>query len=276
VLILGESGTGKGTVARELHRLSGRSDKVFAAADLPALPPTLFESELFGHKRGAFTDARTDRPGRFEYANGGTLFLDEIGSLPLPQQARLLTVLQQREVVPVGSNTSVPINVRVIAATSAPLFRWVEEGRFRQDLLYRLNTITLTLPPLRERQEDIFPLADHFLRRYQLRYGRESMEFSKEARDLLQRYHWPGNVRELEHAVEKAVILSQGTMILATDLNLPIPPRKEETGIRTLDELEKEALRHALEQHAGNIVHAARALGITRQTFYNKMKKYGI
>jgi DNA-binding NtrC family response regulator len=166
--------------------------------------------------------------------------------------------------------------VRVIAATSAPLLQWVEEGRFRQDLLYRLNTITLTLPPLRERGDDILALADHFLHVYQLRYGRAHLDFDEGARDLLQRYHWPGNVRELEHTVEKAVILTHDSVIPATDLNLSISSRKEESGIRTLDELEREALQQALAQHAGNIVHAARALGITRQTFYNKMKKYGI
>jgi two-component system, NtrC family, response regulator HydG len=277
ILILGENGTGKEVVAKEIHKLSARASQVFVAVDMSSISPNLFESELFGHKKGSFTDARTDRTGRFESANGGSLFLDEIGNIPLPQQAKLLTVLQNQKVIPVGSNDAVPINVRLISATNAPLNKMVERGEFRQDLLYRINTITLKVPPLRERGEDIVSLANHFLSIHATKYKKEKLIFGADALTSLSRHDWPGNVRELQHTIEKAVILSNGDVINSKDLNLSISS-KEDTGSRgrTLDEIEKEALVRALSDNAGNIVQAAKALGITRQTIYNKMKKYGI
>jgi DNA-binding NtrC family response regulator len=277
VLILGENGTGKEVVARELHRLSNRAGKIFVPVDLSTLTPNLFESELFGHKKGAFTDARADRKGRFETANEGTLFLDEIGNLPIEQQAKLLTVLQNRTIVPVGSNDPVPINIRLLTATNAPLLQLAEQGLFRQDLLYRINTITLIVPPLRDRGEDIITLAEHFLNHYRTQYNKPGIRFGAEAKNILLHYTWPGNVRELQHTLEKAIILTNNETLTAGDFNLSISSRPVQTSpLKTLDDLEKEALQQALHNHKGNIVHAAKALGITRQTFYNKMKKYGI
>jgi two-component system, NtrC family, response regulator HydG len=277
VLILGENGTGKEIIAREIHRLSKRKDHGFFSVDMSALPSTLFESELFGHKKGAFTDARSDRTGRFVEANGGTLFLDEIGNLPIAQQAKLLTTLQQREVTPVGANEKIPFDIRLLTATNAALPERVEEGSFRQDLYYRINTITLHVPPLRERDEDIVLLANHFLRQYVSTYEKSEMHFHDDVKRALREYGWPGNVRELQHTVEKAVILSHTEVITAEQLNLSISSKTTSLlGNRRLDDIEKEALIQSLSAHGGNIVHAAKALGITRQTFYNKMKKYGI
>jgi DNA-binding NtrC family response regulator len=277
VLLLGENGTGKEVVARELHRLSARAGEIFLSVDMSTLTPTLFESEMFGHKKGAFTDARADRQGRFESAQCGTLFLDEIGNLPLPQQMKLLTVLQNREVTPLGSNESLPVDVRLISATNAPLPLLSQQGLFRQDLLFRINTVTLTIPPLRERENDTLILASHFLDRYRTQYKRGKVEFNDGAKQSLLSYSWPGNVRELQHTIEKAVILSEGEWITSGDLNLSISAKPvSTTSLKTLEEMEKDALELALVNHGGNIVQAAKTLGITRQTLYNKMKKYGL
>jgi two-component system, NtrC family, response regulator HydG len=284
VLLLGENGTGKEVIAREIHRRSTRRDQVFISVDLSSLTPTLFESELFGHKKGAFTDARDNRIGRFESATGGTLFLDEIGNLAIPQQAKLLTALQSREVIPVGSNTPISFDVRLISATNAQLLQMSEQSEFRQDLLYRINTITLHVPPLRDRAEDIMILARHFFERYREQYARAHLQLSPDIESIIREYKWPGNVRELQHTMEKAVILCSGSVVTADDLNLSISgrtglvaDRKSATAAtKTLDEIEKEALLEALKHHSGNILHASKALGITRQTLYNKMKKYGI
>jgi two-component system, NtrC family, response regulator HydG len=279
VLLLGENGTGKEVIARELHRLSSRAGCTFLSVDLSALSSTLFESELFGHKKGAYTDAHSDRTGRFREAHGGTLFLDEIGDLPHAQQVKLLTVLQTREVIPVGSDERIPVDVRLISATSVSGQQLGEPGHFRQDLLYRINTITIHVPPLRERGEDILMLAEYFLDHYCKQYGKELPELTAEARHALQVYAWPGNVRELQHTLEKAVILCDGMRITRDDLNLSISSKLPDAATpptMTLDHIEKEALRQALITHGGNIVQASKALGITRQTLYNKMKKYGL
>jgi two-component system, NtrC family, response regulator HydG len=276
VLLLGESGTGKEVFARQIHRLSNRSARVFASVDLSAIPQNLFESELFGHIKGAFTDAKADRIGKFVAANKGTLFLDEIGNLPLAQQVKLLTVLQNRRVTAVGDSHEQMVDVRLISATNENLAGNVSSGKFRQDLLYRLNTITLTIPPLRERPEDIEIFAQSFLIEYRERYNKPAMEFSSESLNSLTDHSWPGNIRELRHTIEKAVILSQHNIIGAKDLALSISATPSAQNVKRLDDLEKEAMINALHSHGGNIVHAARALGITRQTLYNKMKRYGI
>ena len=254
VLITGENGTGKGMLARELHRLSARSRRPLVTVDMGAVVETLFESELFGHVRGAFTDARTDRPGKFEAADGGTLFLDEIGNLPPYLQAKLLAALQSRTVTRLGSNRALPVDIRLLTATNRPLDEMVARGDFRQDLLYRINTIRLSLPPLRERPDDILPL----LRK-------------------LRGYSWPGNVRELEHALEKATILSDSPEISpdAFDFTSAIA-RPAPTPPTTLEEMEADLIRRTIDSHAGNLSHAATALGISRQTLYNKIKRYGI
>jgi DNA-binding NtrC family response regulator len=275
VLLLGENGTGKEMIAREIHKRSSRSAGPFVAVDVSTLTPTLFESELFGHKKGAFTDARTDRKGRLELSSGGTLFLDEIGNLPTQLQAKLLTALQTKTFVPVGSNTSVSLNARMVTATNANLDNLVSSGDFRRDLLYRINTITLHIPPLRERPEDILPLATHFLHIYSSKYQKRSA-FDASAKKALANHLWPGNIRELQHTIEKAVILSSSEKLSLENLELSISSKTSENTLRTLDEIEKDALKRALGEHGGNIVQAAKALGITRQTFYNKLKKYGI
>jgi two-component system response regulator HydG len=277
VLLLGENGTGKEVIAREIHQHSLRARAPFVAVDMATLSPTLFESELFGHVKGSFTDAHSDRKGRFESAVGGTLFLDEIGNLPLALQAKLLTVLQTQSFVPVGSNKETKLNARIITATNADVMKMVDEGTFRRDLLYRINTITLTVPPLRERREDIQPLSEFFLRVFNLRYGK-TLTFEPAAAKAMQSYPWPGNVRELQHTIEKTVILSSGEKISAIDLNLSLSSKDASAamGSRTLDDLEREALKSALAEYQGNIVQAAKALGITRQTLYNKLKKYGL
>jgi two-component system, NtrC family, response regulator HydG len=275
VLILGENGTGKELVAQKIHELSHRAAGPFITVDLSALTETLFESEIFGYKKGAFTDAKTDKKGRLEAANGGTLFLDEIGNLAVAQQSKLLTVLQTRKVTPVGGSAAIDLDIRVISATNAVLHERVKEGTFRQDLMYRINTITLTMPPLRERGDDVITLSGYFLQMYSSRYNKRS-SFDGSALSALKMYAWPGNVRELQHTIEKAVILSPSDEITEADLNLSISGMSEQQSGKTLDEIEKTALQNALAEHGGNIVKAARALGITRQTLYNKMKKYGI
>lgn len=277
VLILGENGTGKELVARALHNRSLRAGQAFVTVDMSTLTSTLFESELFGHKKGAFTDAKSDRIGRIVAADKGTLFLDEIGNLHVAQQAKLLTVFQSQEVIPVGSNQSISINVRLVSATNAPLQSMAESGAFRMDLLYRINTITLHVPPLRERGDDILLLAEHFFEIYKKKYNRSGLMLDEHVNKTLLRYHWPGNVRELQHTIEKAVILANEDGISIDDLNLSISSMPmDRSGLQTLDEVERVALQRALKSSEGNIVQAAKSLGITRQTLYNKMKKYGL
>ncbi|MCE8193697.1 sigma-54-dependent Fis family transcriptional regulator [Porphyromonas gingivalis] len=282
VLITGENGTGKGILAEYIHARSPRSRQPMLTVDMGALSETLFESELFGHVKGAFTDAKSDRAGKFETASGGTIFMDEIGNLSLALQAKLLAVLQQKVVTRVGSNTPIPVDVRIISATNSDLPLSVAEGRFREDLLYRLNTIHIEMPPLRRRREDIAPMAVFFLHRYARQYGKEVPELTPEAEALLSDYPWPGNVRELQHCIEKAVILSRSSSLSAADLSLPksVDAHPTATGVastpQTLDEMEKTAIEQALARNGSNLSNVARELGISRQTLYNKMKRYGL
>ena len=281
VLVLGENGTGKELVARALHRRSKRADEVFISVDMGALTESLFESELFGHVKGAFTDAHTDRPGRFEIASGGSLFLDEIGNLSMPMQAKLLTVLQQREVTRVGSNKTHPVDIRLICATNQDIHSMVDKQEFRQDLLYRINTIEIHLPPLRDRQEDIPLLLNHFLDKYAQRYNKTVHSINAPALNKLTSYNWPGNVRELIHAVERAVIMTDHDMLQPEDFfftpNTSV--QSSESLVMddlNLDEIEKMAIRKALRKHQGNISHAAGELGLTRAALYRRMEKYGL
>lgn len=277
ILITGENGTGKDLLAREIHRLSLRSSGPMETVDMGAVTDTLFESELYGHVKGAFTDARADRSGKFETAHGGTLFLDEIGNLPYPLQAKLLTSLQQRQIVRVGSNTPRPINIRLICATNLDLPEMVRNGGFRQDLFYRINTVTIEIPPLRERREDIPAFVSLFLNKYAKLYGKDIPEVTTEAMRRLQERQWNGNIRQLEHVVEKALILSVGDKLGCEDFDLFDEPTIADTLSRgTLEDLERQAILSAIKQHSGNLAEVARQLGITRQTLYNKIKKYGI
>lgn len=279
ILILGENGTGKELVARALHKESSRATKDFIGVDMGAIAETLFESELFGHKKGAFTDAKEDRIGRFEIANKGSLFLDEIGNLPLNLQAKLLAVLQNREVMPLGSSRSVPIDIRLICATNMPINEMIEKKEFRQDLLYRINTVEIYLPPLRERGEDIPLLARHFLKSYAKKYKRPGKKISSSALTKLQRYHWPGNVRELQHAIERAVIMSDEELIQPDDFFFLSQKTQSENGhVNTLnlDEMEKTVIEKALQKYNGNISKAAKELGLTRASLYRRLEKYGI
>lgn len=277
ILIAGENGTGKDMLAREIHALSARRDESLVSVDMGALTETLFESELFGHVKGAFTDARSDRAGKFEVASGGTLFLDEIGNLPYHLQSKLLSVIQSRTVTRVGSNTPVPVDIRLICATNRDLPEMVESGTFREDLFYRINTIHVTLPPLRDRPEDILPLAERFLAQYAARYGKNITAIDRAAAEKLGAYPWYGNIRELQHAVEKAVILCEGERLHAADFVLA---QRDETvmpgGVTTLEEMESSLIRRAMDQHKGNLSQVAAQLGITRQTLYNKIKKYNL
>ncbi|GAB4027707.1 sigma-54-dependent transcriptional regulator [Spirosoma gilvum] len=283
VLILGENGTGKDLVARAIHEHSDRSDKPFVSVDVGALTESLFESELFGHVKGAFTDARDDRAGRFEEANGGTIFLDEIGNLSPAQQARLLTVLQQRQVTRVGSNKARAIDVRLICATNADLNERVAERQFRQDLLYRINTIELHLPPLRERPSDIGPLAEFFLKKYAKQYNRSVSGLSPALLADMKQYRWPGNVRELQHAVERAVILArpelaQGTLLEPTNFvfkngSAAVSPVNETL---QLEDMERQLIQQAMQKHRGSITDVARELGLSRQALYRRLEKFGL
>ncbi|HEY9048421.1 MAG TPA: sigma-54 dependent transcriptional regulator [Ohtaekwangia sp.] len=278
VLILGENGTGKELVARAIHRQSSRSQHVFINVDMGAISETLFESELFGHVKGAFTDARQDKAGRFEIASGGTLFLDEIGNLSLPLQAKLLTVLQHRTIQRVGSAKAIPVNFRLICATNLPLHEMVFEKKFRQDLLYRINTVEIRVPSLRERAEDIPLLAEHFLLRYGQKYKRPGMKIDKPVMAKLKKYHWPGNIRELQHAIERAVILNESKVIESADLLISgaiLHPAKEQTP-QTLDEMEKHFIQQSLSDNQGNVSNTAKALGLTRTALYRRMKRHGI
>jgi len=278
VLILGENGTGKEVVARAIHRKSTRSNKVFISVDLGSISESLFESELFGHVKGAFTDAKQDKPGRFEIASGGTIFLDEIGNLSLSLQSKLLTVLQHRKIQRVGSNVEIPVDFRLICATNMPLNEMVYEKKFRQDLLYRMNTVEIRVPPLRERIDDIPLLMDYFLQRYALKYKRPGMKVEKSVMGKLKKYAWPGNIRELQHAVERAIILNDGKVIQSAELLISggsiIPKRDQQT--LTLDEMEKQFIQQSLNDHEGNVSTTARTLGMTRTALYRRMKKHGL
>ncbi len=277
ILITGENGTGKEMLAREIHRLSTRREAAMVSLDMGAIPDQLFESELFGHMKGAFTDAHADREGKFETASGGTLFLDEIGNLPLHMQAKLLTALQSRSIVRLGSNTPRPIDIRLITATNRDLFEMSGKGEFRQDLLYRINTIHINIPPLRQRRKDIVPLARMFLARYAEKYGRPAADFTAEAQQQLTAHAWDGNIRELQHTVEKAVIMSDGTTIDAGMLLLRTAATvAPEGGAATLEQMERRMIREAIAACNGNLTMVAQQLGITRQTLYNKIKRYGL
>ena len=276
LLITGENGTGKEMLAREIHRLSGRRQKPMVTVDMGAVSETLFESELFGHVKGSFTDAHADRPGKFEAANEGTLFLDEIGNLPYHLQAKLLTVLQRRSIVRVGSNTPIPVNIRLICATNRDLEAMVRKGDFREDLLYRINTIHVEIPPLRERPEDIIPLTEIFLAKYASLYGKPQFALTTDAKEKLKAYPWYGNIRELEHTVEKAIIIADGKRIEATDFDLPPVRHKEpaEQKETTLEEMEYRMIKEAMAKYDSNLSVVASRLGISRQTLYNKLKRY--
>lgn len=277
ILITGENGTGKELIARKIHHLSRRADETLVTVDLGAITETLFESELFGHTKGAFTDARADRAGKFEAADKGTLFLDEIGNLSYTLQAKLLTALQSRQVVRVGSNIPISVDIRLISATNRDLFKSVHDSEFREDLLYRINTIQVEVPALRQRREDIRPLAEFFLRRFAKKYNKSEMHFSNKAISKLEEYSWPGNVRELQHAVEKAVILSEGIEIQPNDFYMrTVEEKKDVIDAITIEEMEKLLIEKALSKHEGNISVVASQLGITRPTLYNKMKKYNL
>jgi DNA-binding NtrC family response regulator len=276
VLITGEHGTGKEVVAQWLHAASSRAGKPLVAVNLGGLSEGLFESEMFGHVKGAFTDARTDRIGRFELAEGGTLLLDEVGTVPLRQQAKLLRVLETGELERVGASRSRRIDVRILSATNADLLDEVAAGRFREDLLFRLNTIEIRLPPLRERREDIRPLAEHFLRRYAIRYRKPVAGFEPEAVEALETHSWPGNVRELDHALERAILLAQGGLIRSGELGLRGSsglPRLEDL---PLEEVERLLIRKALERHGGNVSQAAKSLGLSRSALYRRLQQHGL
>ena len=280
VLILGENGTGKELIARAIHRNSARKNENFASFDLGSITETLFESELFGHKKGSFTDAKEDRAGRFELANNGTLFLDEIGNLSLPLQAKLLTVLQNRKVSRVGSNKDTPIDIRLICATNMPLYEMVKENRFRQDLLYRINTIEIEIPALRERFEDIPLLANHFLKHYASKYDKSVTKISEGAMARMHKHPWPGNIRELQHAIERAIILSGASVLQPEDFNFAPAASKDDGQLAleqyNLEEVEKLLIRKVLKKYNGNITQAASELGLTRSSLYRRLEKYGL
>jgi len=277
ILILGENGTGKELLAMEIHKRSSRSEEFMVSVDMCAITESLFESELFGHAKGAFTDAKTERAGKFEVANGGTLFLDEIGNLPLHLQTKLLTTLQSRTIVRVGENIPRPIDIRMICATNSDLEQLVKNGRFREDLFYRINTMVLRLPPLRERKEDIIPLSQIFLEKYTKKYGKNCGNFSKAALEKLKNYHWYGNIRELQHTVEKAVIITDSKQIYPEDLWITHAAENNNSKAKTtIDAMEQKMIEAALIACGGNISDVATQLGITRQTLYNKIKKYNL
>ncbi|WP_339812042.1 sigma-54 dependent transcriptional regulator [uncultured Imperialibacter sp.] len=276
VLILGENGTGKELVAREIYRQSLRAKEPFIKVDLGSLAESLFESELFGHKKGAFTDAKEDRQGRLEIASGGTLFLDEIGNLTTTQQSKLLTVLQARQVTPIGSNRPVDIDIRLISATNIQLDQVIESGEFRQDLLYRINTVEITLPPLRSRTGDVALLAEHYLNLYASKYNKRQLSLNKAALKKLDQYPWPGNIRELQHTMERAVIMADTTELTADDFPLDKKPQPSQINeVLQKDEMEKQLIQKAIKKWEGNLTKAADEMGMGRTTLYRKMKKYG-
>ena len=275
ILILGENGTGKEVIAREIHRKSNRADEIFVSVDVGALSETLFESELFGHKKGAFTDASEDKPGRFEIASGSTLFLDEIGNLSLSLQSKLLSAIQNHEITPLGSNTPIPVNIRLICATNQPITEMVRKGNFREDLMYRINTVQIEIPPLRERVEDIPVLSRFFLDQYINKYKKKRLILSPATLKVLQKHRWPGNIREFQHVIEKAVILTDSNVIEPE--NLLLQSRKilhDKPVLFNLSENEKELIKLALEKFRGNISLTAKELGINRSTLYEKIQKY--
>ena len=275
ILVTGENGTGKEMLAREIHLLSNRKKETLVPVDMGAITETLFESELFGHVKGAFTDARADRPGKFEVANKGTLFLDEIGNLSYHLQAKLLTALQPRSIVRVGSNTPIPVNIRLICATNRDLQEMVQKGDFREDLLYRINTIHVEIPPLRERPEDIVPLTEIFLSKYTKIYGKTAMCLSLDAKEKLKAQPWFGNIRELEHTIEKAVIIAERSVLDGNDFDFPRAKKKPVTKeATTLEEMEYNMIKNAMDKYSGNLSLVASQLGISRQTLYNKIKRY--
>ncbi len=280
ILILGENGTGKELIARAIHQRSQRQDNVFISVDMGAITETLFESELFGHKKGSFTDAKEDRAGRFEVANNGTLFLDEIGNLSMPLQSKLLTVLQNREVTRIGSNKSTSIDIRLVCATNMHIHEMVKDNTFRQDLLYRINTVELHLPPLRDRVEDIALLAGHFVSIYSSKYRKQAKKVSPAAIKKLEKYHWPGNIRELQHAIERAIIMGEKTALNPEDFFFLShrPEGNKEAGVDSynLDEVERNVIQKAIHKHGGNISKAAKDLGLTRASLYRRLEKHGL
>lgn len=279
LLLLGENGTGKDLIARYVYEQSPRRNEIYVPIDLGSIPETLFESELFGYEKGAFTDARKNKPGRIEVASGGTLFLNEIGNLSLPLQAKLLSVIEQQKSSRLGSTSSYPVDVRLICATNLDLYSAIDSGLFRQDLLYRINTIEIHIPPLRERGNDLFLLADFFLHRYRKKYKKDLQSISKDARKLMQLYRWPGNVRELEHTIERAVILSNGTMLTADSFmlrNQPTSGALPEKEKYNLERRERDTIEEVLRTCGGNITLAAEMLGITRTSLYRRIEKFRI
>jgi DNA-binding NtrC family response regulator len=277
VLITGENGTGKELIAQEIHRLSNRSQEVLVSVDMGAVTETLFESELFGHVKGAFTDARESRPGKFEVADKGSLFLDEIGNLSFHLQAKLLAAIQNRQIMRIGSHQTIPVDIRLICATNKNLEHMVQEGLFREDLLYRINTIQIEVPPLRERGNDILVLADFFLKKYASKYNKPGLKINQQAQEKLLKYNWPGNIRELQHTVEKAVILSDNNILKSEDFFMrPISTVQDLPSEITLEEMEKRMINQIVRKNQGNLSAAAEQLGITRQTLYNKMKRYSL
>jgi DNA-binding NtrC family response regulator len=279
VLIMGENGTGKELAAWALHNMSLRKENEFIHVDLGAIPETLFESELFGHTRGAFTDAREERTGRFETASGGTLFLDEIGNLTLPLQSKILTAIQNKEIVKIGSNSPISVNVRLISATNMPLYQMAESFEFRQDLLYRINTVEITLPPLRERKEDIGPISEYYLKLFSEQYCKQGVVIMEDTLQKMKEYHWPGNIRELAHAIERAVILCKNETLMPEDFAFKtkfVPVTLiDETAVR-VEDYEKKAIRAAMSKHNGNLSKAAEEIGIARSTLYRKIARFGM
>jgi DNA-binding NtrC family response regulator len=277
IMITGENGTGKEVLAREIHRLSSRRNNEMISLDMGAIPETLFESELFGHKKGAFTDAHSDRMGKMEAANNSTLFMDEIGNMPLHLQAKLLTALQNRNITRLGTNSPINIDIRLITATNRNLFEMAEKAEFRQDLLFRINTIHINIPPLRNRKEDIIPLAEMFLKRYSEKYKKDNISISKSAEDRLMNHRWDGNIRELQHTIEKAVIMCDDNVINPEHLGLyqSVSSSSYDNG-STLEDVERRTIAEAINSNNGNLSLVAQKLGITRQTLYNKIKRYGL
>lgn len=278
VLLLGENGTGKELLARMLHRESDRANQVFIRVDLGSLHENLFESELFGFVKGAYTDAKDDKPGRFELANGGTLFLDEIGNLPYNQQSKILTALERRTVTRVGSNTEIPIDIRLVCATNMPIKRMVAEGKFREDLLYRINTFEIQVPPLRERQDDIPLLAEHFIRIFSSKYGKPKIFAKKGVLKMLAMHSWPGNIRELQNAIERAIVLCEGNELMIDDFFIQSREKVsvENEPTMNLEEMEKAMIIKALRVNKGNVTKAALDLGLQRNGLYRRMEKYGL
>jgi DNA-binding NtrC family response regulator len=280
ILVLGENGTGKEVVARAIHRSSPRSEDVFINVDLGAIPDTLFESELFGYEKGAFTDAKQAKEGRFEVATGGTLFLDEIGNLTLPMQAKLLTVIERRQVVRLGSTQTKNIDIRLICATNSDIYEMVENGDFRQDLLYRVNTVEIHIPPLRERVDDIPLLAEHYFNIYTRKYKKRLRKISAAAMKELQMYNWPGNIRELQHSIERAVIMSEGMALEACDFILSSQKKQKSSDFDidtyNLDEIEKRVIKMVLDKTHGNVSIAAKQMGLTRTSLYRRIEKHGL